>query len=349
MTSVEDCDKPGVVVKQTLIPDKIINPIFFCLFPISLFPLSSLTFLEPFTHPRNQTTSAVGSFHHPQSDNPHHKDLFSPVDAMHSTIIALLASTAGFAAATPLAFAKQAECSSTTHNSAYYVCGNNGFRGYCSVDPCAKPWCPDFKLKTCDPLIFTYPNVTAPATNCSTSTTTTVQSGTTTPTVQTETTTTTFCSSTTTPAACSKTTSSTSTTSTTSTACSSTPTPATCSGTAGCPKPPVVEKNTCTGPGAFYVCANNGFRGNCSVDPCALAWCPDYESKTCDKAACECGAKETKAEAVKNDSAGAKRRQENGVCPQGTGYYQVCGNGFRGCCKADACGQASPICPPSAW
>lgn len=329
---------------------------------------------------------------------------------MHSTIIALLATTAGFTVATPLSFAKRTECPSSTKNSKYYVCGNNGFRGYCSVDPCAKPWCPDFKLKTCDSL--TFPNVTAPVANCSGTATTTVHLGTTTTTIQTGTTTTTFCSSKTTPTGCSSTTKSTSRSSTsTSTSCSSkttptgcsssststscspkttppslppTVTPTVCAGTAThyvcsnngfkgscsvdpcalnwcpdyvpktCHKAPVVDTTTipepsCTGSGAFYVCANNGFRGNCSVDPCALAWCPDYELKTC-KTAGGCGAKETKPEAGKNKSVLADRRQDNnGVCPEGTGYYQVCGNGFRGCCKADACGQASPICPPSSW
>jgi hypothetical protein len=275
---------------------------------------------------------------------------------MHSTIVAILATTAGFAAATPLSFAKQAECPSSAKNTAYYVCGNNGFRGYCSVDPCAKPWCPDFKLKTCDPFVK-YPNVTVPAANCSTTATTTpVQSGTTTTIIQTETTTTTFCSSSTTPpATCSSSTtpiacSSTQTSTTCSESTTPTPAPPPCTGTGGCKKQPIVKK-PCTGAGAFYVCANNGFRGNCSVDPCALAWCPDYKPYMCEAvAACDCGAKETKPDAGKNKSSGSERRQDNnGVCPEGTGYFQVCGNGFRGCCKADACGQASPICPNSAW
>lgn len=256
---------------------------------------------------------------------------------MHSTIVAILATTAGFAAATPLSFAKQAECPSSAKNTAYYVCGNNDFRGYCSVDPCAKPWCPDFNLKTCDPVVK-YPNVTVPAANCSTTvTTTTVQLGTTTTTIQTGTTTTTFCSSSTTPpAACSSSTtppaacpssttpiacSSTQTSTTCSESTTPTPTPNPCKGTGGCKEQPVIEK-TCTGAGAFYVCANNGFRGNCSVDPCALAWCPDYQSHTCKAVApCDCGAKETKPDAGKNKSSGSERRQDsNGVSPESTGY-----------------------------
>jgi hypothetical protein len=117
----------------------------------------------------------------------------------------------------------------------------------------------------------------------------------------------------------------------------------------GCPKTPCTDcpKTTCTGSGAFYVCANNGFRGNCSVDPCALNWCPDYKSNTCEAAAC--APKDVESETGKNNGHETERRQDNGVCPEGTGYYQVCGNGFRGCCKADACGQASPICPNKSW
>jgi hypothetical protein len=97
----------------------------------------------------------------------------------------------------------------------------------------------------------------------------------------------------------------------------------------------------------FYVCAKNGFRGNCSVDPCALSWCPDYKRKTCKVAEPVCSEK-PKHGADKHWSDENKRwTDNNGVCPEGTGYYQVCGNGFRGCCKADACGQVSPVCPSS--
>ncbi|KAK4118526.1 hypothetical protein N657DRAFT_651163 [Parathielavia appendiculata] len=32
-----------------------------------------------------------------------------------------------------------------------------------------------------------------------------------------------------------------------------------------------------------------------------------------------------------------KRHADLTVCAPGTGYFQSCSNGFRGCCKADAC------------
>ncbi|RSL53610.1 hypothetical protein CEP51_014860, partial [Fusarium floridanum] len=66
---------------------------------------------------------------------------------MQSVFVALFA-IAGIASAGPTV-EKRAECPGT---GSYYVCGNNNFRGYCSVDPCAIPWCPDFKLKTCEPV-----------------------------------------------------------------------------------------------------------------------------------------------------------------------------------------------------
>ncbi|KAJ3538314.1 hypothetical protein NM208_g5954 [Fusarium decemcellulare] len=66
---------------------------------------------------------------------------------MHSVIVALVA-IAGLASAGPT-IEKRAECPGT---GGYYVCGTNGFRGYCSSDPCAIAWCPDFKLKTCEPV-----------------------------------------------------------------------------------------------------------------------------------------------------------------------------------------------------
>jgi hypothetical protein len=179
------------------------------------------------------------------------------------------------------------------------------------VDPCALEWCPDYDKKTCKKV--ERPDPETPCTGCPKTPCT----------------------------GCPK---------TPCTGCPKTP----CTGCpktpcTDCPKTPCTDcpKTTCTGSGAFYVCANNGFRGNCSVDPCALNWCPDYKSNTCEAAAC--APKDVESETGKNNGHETKRRQDNGVCPEGTGYYQVCGNGFRGCCKADACGQASPICPNKSW
>lgn len=153
---------------------------------------------------------------------------------MHSIAIAsLLAAAATFTSAAPTG-ARQPR--------AYYVCAINNFRGECSVDPCAISWCPDYKWGT-------YEAVPAPA-----------------------------------------------------------PAPA------PVPAPPVTPK-------AFYVCANNNFRGDCSVDPCAISWCPDYKPGTYEPVA-------------------AVKRSDPTVCAPGTGYFQSCSNGFRGCCKGDACGNS---------
>lgn len=127
---------------------------------------------------------------------------------------------------------------SVSRRGAYYVCYNNGFRGDCSVDPCAISWCPDYEPYTYTPVGTTTPSQPAPVDN--------------------------------------------------------TPVKAT----------------------AYYVCGNNGFRGDCSVDPCALSWCPDYQPYTYTKIA---------------------KRNDPTVCAPGTGYYQKCSNGFEGCCHGDAC------------
>jgi hypothetical protein len=112
---------------------------------------------------------------------------------------------------------------------------------------------------------------------------------------------------------------------------------------------------------AFYVCANNGFRGDCSVDPCALPWCPDFEQGTY-----------TPVEHHWSDDGSANPApapvpapipapapgaySDPTVCPVGTGYFQACANGFRGCCKTDACGgswcpdfKAGSYTPANTW
>jgi hypothetical protein len=128
-------------------------------------------------------------------------------------------------------------------SGAYYVCAKNGFKGYCSSDPCAKDWCPDFAPKTCSKV--------------------------------------------------------------------KKPDPA-----------PVPVPETKTNPKAYYVCASNSFRGDCSVDPCALPWCPDYKLYS-------------------HEPIVRARAADDTVCTPGTGFFQVCGgNGFHGCCKSDACGSA---------
>ncbi|KAK1826002.1 hypothetical protein QBC39DRAFT_376922 [Podospora conica] len=168
---------------------------------------------------------------------------------MHSLAISFLAAAATLTTAVRAA-PTIADTPAVEARAAYYVCNNNGFRGDCTVDPCAISWCPDYKP-------FTYEPVTTP-----------------------------------TPAPA--------------------PTPA-----------PVPVPGSTT---SFYVCFNNGFRGDCSIDPCALSWCPNYYPGTY-----------TPIDQV-------KRSSDPTVCAPGTGFFQSCSNGFRGCCTTDACGPAG-WCP----
>ncbi|KAM0344453.1 hypothetical protein ACHAPU_007425 [Fusarium lateritium] len=175
---------------------------------------------------------------------------------MHSAIVALIA-IAGLAYATPTA---ETECQGV---GAYYVCGVNGFRGYCSTHPCDKKWCSDFVEKTCEPVSIAAPPATEE------------------------------------------------------------------------PKPETTEEGhwepesnaavntdeTVCAPGTgFFQSCSNGFRGCCATDACSskAPVCPPKNSK-----------------------------RDETVCPPGTGFFQSCSNGFRGCCKSDACGQKQPICPPA--
>jgi hypothetical protein len=159
---------------------------------------------------------------------------------MHSiAIVSILAAAATVTTAAPTS-------ANTKLPRAWYVCANNGFRGECTVDPCALTWCPDYKPWTYEPITVATP-------------------------------------------------------------------------------PPSTTPGPATKPKVFYACGNNGFRGDCSVDPCALTWCPDYKPWTYEPVSL------------------AKR--DDSVCAPGTGYFQSCGNGFRGCCKSDACAGPSAYCP----
>lgn len=238
---------------------------------------------------------------------------------MHSTIIAVLA-VAGLSSAAALPYT--AECPGS---GAYYVCANNNFRGYCSVDPCAKTWCPDFQDHTC------IRSVSKVDTTPTTISTVTISTPTATPTVIAEQPVCTdggyyqVCSNGF--KGCCK-----------SDVCGSSK--------PSCPTEPVstnVHKTTqveCSGTGAYYVCANNGFRGHCSVDPCASAWCPDFAQDTCTPTV-PASAPETQT----HTQTQTQTQTQNQTCPEGTGFYQVCSNGFRGCCTVDACAGTNPVCP----
>ncbi|RSL82726.1 hypothetical protein CDV31_016908 [Fusarium ambrosium] len=109
---------------------------------------------------------------------------------------------------------------------------------------------------------------------------------------------------------------------------------------------PTVEKRAeCPGTGSYYVCGNNNFRGYCSVDPCAIPWCPDFKLKTCEPVGST--SEDTTTTVTDEVTAPTPEVKNPGafppgdVCPPGLGRLQVCANnGFRGCCKAEACGEA---------
>jgi hypothetical protein len=195
---------------------------------------------------------SVARFHH------HHIFNFNTFSLrfvkMHSFAVAFLAAAATLSTSVRAAPTPDTVSAAVEARAAYYVCNNNGFRGDCSVDPCAISWCPDYKPYTYEP-VGTVTPAPAPA-----------------------------------------------------------PVPA------PVPSPPTTP--------SFYVCFNNGFRGDCSVDPCAISWCPDYKPYTYTPV----------AQAAKRDAS------DPTVCAPGTGFFQSCGNGFRGCCTTDACGPAG-WCP----
>lgn len=88
------------------------------------------------------------------------------------------------------------------------------------------------------------------------------------------------------------------------------------------------DANVCApGTGYYQVCGATGFRGCCAEDVCGkkLSYCP--------------ASTPAPVPAQKKPSTHAYPVQPvDGVCPAGTGYYQVCSNGFKGCCAVDACG-----------
>ncbi|KAF4454940.1 hypothetical protein F53441_2597 [Fusarium austroafricanum] len=220
---------------------------------------------------------------------------------MHSAIFTLIA-IAGAVSASPA----QQECKGV---GKYYVCGNNGFRGDCSVDPCAMKWCPDYVEKTCDHVFITKPETTENPTETEDeehehwtpeSTPTSLPEG-----------------------ECAPGTGFFQSCSNGFRGCCKSDA---CTGDAGvCPDDKVKRNDdpTVCAPGTgFFQSCSNGFRGCCKADACAgsAPVCPPSPSK---------------------------RSDDPTVCPPGTGFFQSCSNGFRGCCKGDACSQKEPICPPA--
>ncbi|RFN44050.1 hypothetical protein FIE12Z_11713 [Fusarium flagelliforme] len=230
---------------------------------------------------------------------------------MHSAIIALVA-ISGFSAATPNP--KTTECQGLGPDLAqYYVCGNNGFRGYCSVDPCAEKWCRDFAPKTCDLVFITEPEaavISNPVDGHEWEPETTT----------TEPTTEATGSSSSDDSLCAPGTGFFQSCSNGFRGCCKSDA---CSNSEGvCPDTVKRSDPTVCPPGTgFFQSCSNGFRGCCKGDAC--------------------GQKEPICPTV-------AKRSDPTVCPPDTGFFQSCSNGFRGCCKTDACGQKEPICPPAA-
>ncbi|KAF5659005.1 hypothetical protein FHETE_9633 [Fusarium heterosporum] len=225
---------------------------------------------------------------------------------MHSAIVALIA-IAGLASATPTT---QTECQGV---GAYYVCGVNGFRGYCSTDPCDKKWCSDFVEKTCDPVFITTPPNTEESK------------------------------------------------------------PATTEEGHWEPKSNAAintDDGTCAPDTGFYQVCDNGFKGCCKFDACKSKQpiCPtqmelDIEAKSSKRDDTVCAPGTGFFQSCSNgfrgccatDACSSKApicppknsKRDETICPPDTGFFQSCSNGFRGCCKSDACGQKQPICPPT--
>lgn len=86
---------------------------------------------------------------------------------------------------------------------------------------------------------------------------------------------------------------------------------------------------TCAAGLNYYVCSN-GFKGCCSQDACTIGYCPD---STWEKPVDHHEHQEWEEPAP----APAPEPAHLGTCPAGMGYYQVCANGFKGCCTKDAC------------
>ncbi|KAF5645384.1 hypothetical protein F25303_5587 [Fusarium sp. NRRL 25303] len=112
--------------------------------------------------------------------------------------------------------------------------------------------------------------------------------------------------------------------------------------------PTARSQTECSGVGQFYTCANNGFRGYCSVDPCAIKWCTDFVEGTCDPVFITKPVEGTETETEEGEHWEPETTPASlpeGQCAPGTGFFQVCSNGFKGCCKSDACAGKDAVCP----
>ncbi|OBR03183.1 hypothetical protein CH63R_12310 [Colletotrichum higginsianum IMI 349063] len=93
------------------------------------------------------------------------------------------------------------------------------------------------------------------------------------------------------------------------------------------------DPTVCAPGTGFFQSCSNGFRGCCKSDACSLGYCSDVKIDN------------TKTVNTETVNTGAVKSQDPTVCAPGTGFFQSCSNGFRGCCKSDACSLG--YCPPT--
>jgi len=98
--------------------------------------------------------------------------------------------------------------------------------------------------------------------------------------------------------------------------------------------PPRSDPTVCAPGTGFFQSCGNGFRGCCAADACTIGFCPsttpsEEKPKTDDW--------EHKEPEHKEPEHWNPTTLPEGQCAPGTGFFQVCGNGFKGCCKSDAC------------
>jgi len=263
---------------------------------------------------------------------------------MQSAVFLAVFATAVITGAAPTSVEERSlECPGT---GAYYVCSNNGFRGYCSADPCNMAWCPDFTQKTCDKKWGT------PTTSTSIIPTTTTPPAVYTPSE---------CSGTGNYYVCSNNgfrgycsadpcnmawcpdfalkTRNKIVRTTTSVAPEVSKVPEEKSYT------PSQDETVCSVGTGFFQSCSNGFRGCCKRDACSAAWCPDYKFGTYQPISTSTPEALTWVTLTTAKPPVKTASSDSSVCGNNQGYFQVCANGFKGCCKTDACSLG--FCPSS--
>ena len=84
------------------------------------------------------------------------------------------------------------------------------------------------------------------------------------------------------------------------------------------------------GTGYYQRCEKGNFDGCCTQDACSLGYCPGSS---------------TANNPSSNPSSNPNPNSDPTQCAPGTGFFQFCSNGFRGCCTQDVCTGSSGTCP----